>query len=151
MCRSRGFPRSAAGVVALYSAGIYDGEEIRRGLEYLRQFVPHPSAHPLEDHFFYGHYYAVQAMWHSGADDWRRWYPAIRDTLLARRRDDGSWFDQICPEYGTAMACLILQMPQNYLPIFQRYRTRNAPGALSTVCLRVEHRWSGRCWATNCA
>lgn len=114
------FPRSAAGVVALYSAGIYDGEEIRRGLEYLRQFVPHPSANPLEDHFFYGHYYAVQAMWHSGADDWRRWYPAIRDTLLARRRDDGSWFDQICPEYGTAMACLILQMPQNYLPIFQR-------------------------------
>ena len=25
-----------------------------------------------------------------------------------------------CPEFGTAMACVILQMPNNYLPIFQR-------------------------------
>ena len=28
--------------------------------------------------------------------------------------------DSICPEYGTAMACIVLQMPTNYLPIFQR-------------------------------
>ena len=47
-------------------------------------------------------------------------HPAIRDQLVARQRDDGSWLDTICPEYGTAMAALILQMPNNYLPIFQR-------------------------------
>ena len=29
------FPRSAAGIVALYRAGIYEGEEITEGLEYL--------------------------------------------------------------------------------------------------------------------
>ncbi len=34
------FPRSAAGVVALYSAGIYDSPEIKKGLEYLMQFLP---------------------------------------------------------------------------------------------------------------
>ena len=29
------------------------------------------------------------------------------------------WPDaEVCPEYGTAMACIILQMPNNYLPIF---------------------------------
>ena len=34
---------------------------------------------------------------------------------------DGSWFDRrICPHYATAMACIILQIPNNYLPIFQR-------------------------------
>jgi hypothetical protein len=34
---------------------------------------------------------------------------------------DGSWSDHmINSEYGTAMACLVLQMPNNYLPIFQR-------------------------------
>lgn len=74
----------------------------------------------LENHFFYGHYYAVQAMWQAGGDYWQRWYPAIRSLLLAQQKKDGSWFDQICPEYGTAMACLVLQMPNNYLPIFQR-------------------------------
>ncbi len=114
------FPRSAAGVVALYSAGIYEGDEVRRGLTYLATFRPQPGVAGVDNHFFYGHYYAAQAMWQAGNDAWQRWYPAIRDTLLERRRDDGSWFDQICPEYGTAMACLILQMPNNYLPIFQR-------------------------------
>lgn len=114
------FPRSAAGVVALYSAGIYDGPEITKGLAYLMQHVPRGGGFNRESHFFYGHYYAVQAMWHAGGKHWETWYPAVRDTLLARQREDGSWMDSICQEYGTAMAAVILQMPNNYLPIFQR-------------------------------
>ena len=35
-----GFPRSAAGVVALYSAGVYEGDEVGRGLAYVDQFSP---------------------------------------------------------------------------------------------------------------
>lgn len=114
------FPRSAAGVVALYSAGVYEGPEIEKGLEYVIQFLPQSGDFNRESHYFYGHYYAVQAMWHAGGDYWSKWYPAIRDTLIARQSDDGSWMDSICLEYGTAMACLILQIPNNYLPIFQR-------------------------------
>jgi hypothetical protein len=114
------FPRSAAGVVALYSAGIYEGPEIKKGLDYLMGFLPQGSDFNRESHYFYGHYYAVQAMWHAGGAYWNRWYPAIRDALIARQGDDGSWMDSICQEYGTAMACIILQMPNNYLPIFQR-------------------------------
>jgi prenyltransferase beta subunit len=114
------FPRSAAGVVALYSAGIYEGDEIDKGLDYLMQQVPRDEAFSRESHFYYGQYYAAQAMWHAGGDYWKKWYPAVHDALLARQRDDGAWPDSICNEYGTAMACLILQMPNNYLPIFQR-------------------------------
>jgi len=114
------FPRSAAGVVALYSAGVYDGPNITKGLEYLQQFLPKGAEFNRESHYFYGHYYAVQAMWHAGGEYWDKWYPAIRDALTARQSMDGSWADSICKEYGTAMACIILQMPNNYLPIFQR-------------------------------
>ncbi|HUY87629.1 MAG TPA: prenyltransferase/squalene oxidase repeat-containing protein [Pirellulales bacterium] len=115
------FPRSAAGVVALYSAGIYEGPEIEKGLAYLRDYVPGNGSYPREvRYYFYSHYYAVQAMWHAGGDSWRRWYPAIRDELCSRQQPGGAWSDSICQEYGTAMACLILQMPNNYLPIFQR-------------------------------
>jgi prenyltransferase beta subunit len=114
------FPRSAAGVVALYSAGIYKGPEIEKGLEYLMGYLPRGGAFSRESHYFYGHYYAVQAMWHAGGKFWSQWYPAIREELILRQRDDGSWMDSICQEYGTAMACVILQMPNNYLPIFQR-------------------------------
>jgi len=114
------FPRSAAAIVALYSAGIYEGPVIENALQYLDQFVPRQATFNRESHFFYGHYYAVQAMWHTGGARWAKWYPAIRDALLTRQRDDGSWMDSICQEYGTAMATIILQMPNNYLPIFQR-------------------------------
>ena len=116
------FPRSAAGVVALYMAGIYEGDEIKHGLEYLMQHLPQGGGGASrESHYFYGQYYAAQAMWHAGGDYWRRWYPAIRDELIARQRpQDGAWSDSICHEYGTAMACIILQLPNNFLPIIQR-------------------------------
>lgn len=113
------FPRSAAGIVALYNAGIYEGPEIERGLEYLLRFTPDRQLRK-ESHYFYGHYYAVQAMYQAGNRYYDRWYPAIREELVARSLSDGSWPDGICPEYGTAMACIILQMPNGYLPIFQR-------------------------------
>lgn len=114
------FPRSAAGVVSLYNAGIYEGKQIESGLDYLEQF--RPGAEDVSDYgfYFYAHYYAVQAMWHAGGERWERWYPAIRDELVSRQLRDGSWMDQICPEYGTAMACIVLQVPNNYLPILQR-------------------------------
>jgi hypothetical protein len=114
------FPRSAAGVVALYSAGIYEGDEIKRGLDYLMQHLPAAEDFSRDTHAMYGHYYAAQAMWQAGGEHWQKWYPAVHDVLLRQQQDDGSWMDLICPEYGTAMACIILQMPNNYLPIFQR-------------------------------
>ncbi len=114
------FPRSAAGIVALYSAGVYEGDEIDKGLAYLMAYLPDDRLSVPESYFFYGHYYAVQAMWHAGGDHWARWYPAIRDKLIARQSDDGSWINSICPEYGTAMAAIILQLPNNCLPILQR-------------------------------
>ena len=75
------FPRSAAGVVALYSAGIYEGVEIDKGLDYLERHGPRRRMPILETHFFYGHYYAIQAMWHAGNEHWQQWYPKIRDLL----------------------------------------------------------------------
>jgi hypothetical protein len=120
------FGRSAAGVVALYSTGIYEGPEIDKGLAYLKQFQPQPGVVRREAHdsyrqyYFYSHYYAVQAMWLAGGDRWIAWYPAIRDELIERQQRDGSWESSIDLDYGTAMACIILQVPNNYLPIFQR-------------------------------
>jgi prenyltransferase beta subunit len=115
------FPRSAAGLVALHSAGLYEGKEVARAVAYLRKFAPQGQMARYEGHFFYGHYYAAQAMWRAGGEHWNEWYPAIRDSLLRDQLPDGAWTDStVCTEYGTAMALIILQMPNNYLPIFQR-------------------------------
>lgn len=114
------FARSAAGVVAFYNAGIYEGSELDAGLAYLDQFLPGSARQENEPYYFYAHYYAAQAMWHAGGKRWTTWYPNVREELLSLQRNDGSWMDQICPEYGTAMACIVLQVPNNYLPILQR-------------------------------
>jgi hypothetical protein len=119
---AQSFARTAAGVCALYSAGIYKGPEVEMGLEFLRRSRPMLlgfGGRP-DMHYFYGHYYAVQAMWTAGGRYWSEWYPAIRDELIGRQALDGSWIDQICSHYATAMACIILQVPNNYLPILQK-------------------------------
>jgi hypothetical protein len=127
-----GFARTAAGVVALYSAGVYKGQAVDRGLEYLmrrkpgapQQPQPFFLDHDMQMHYYYGHYYAVQAMWTAGGRFWREWFPAIRDELLRHNdynRREGYWSDRrICPHYCTGMALIILQVPNNYLPILQR-------------------------------
>ena len=112
------FARSAAGLVALYSAGVYDGDELNKGAQYLTRHMPRGFPDP---HFYYGHYYAVQAMYQAGGKHWNQWFPAIRNQLLLDQVPDGSWSDlTFSSEYATAMACVILQIPNNHLPIFKR-------------------------------
>lgn len=116
------WPRSAAGVASLYYAGIYQDQAIERGLKYLTDTaMPGRAPDAGGPHYFYGHYYAVQAMYLAGGESWAKWWPAVRDELIARQRDDGLWDDSSAGEvYGTAMGLIILQMPKRYLPIFQK-------------------------------
>ncbi len=115
------FPRSAAGVVALYSAGIYEGPEIENGLTYLMGRLPN-QRYFRGSHYYYGQYYAVQAMWQAGQQYWDTWYTAIREELVAGQMASGSWRPDSsnCVEYSTAMSCIVLQIPRNNIPIFQR-------------------------------
>ncbi len=115
------FPRSAAGIVGLQSAGVYKAPEIDKGIAYLLGFTPQPGVARHEAYYFYGHYYAVQAMWHVGGDAWSHWYPAMRDELVGRQHEDGFWpTTYINREYATAMSLIALQVPNDYLPILQR-------------------------------
>lgn len=112
------FPRSAAGVASLYYAGIYQDDALKLGLDYLRR--NNGEIVSRGGHYFYGHYYAVQAMYLAGGVYWAEWFPAIREELLRQQQPNGSWNSEYGEEYGTAMALLVLQIPNRFLPIFQR-------------------------------
>ncbi len=115
------WPRSAAGVATLYYAGVYEGEAITDGLEYLKKNA-FPSPQRRQVHPYYGAYYSTQAMFLAGGDYWTTWWPKCVDDMLAHQdRQSGGWLDHHAGgPYATAMALIVLQMPKRYLPIFQR-------------------------------
>lgn len=122
MLRSSGgsaFPRSAAGVASLYYAGVYEDDALKRGLDYLLENKATVQTHGV-GHYWYGQYYAVQAMYLAGGQQWKQWYPTIREELLQQQQSDGRWVSPHGDVYGTAMALIILQVPNRLLPIFQR-------------------------------
>ncbi len=109
---------TACGVVSLYSAGLYDSRELRDGLRRLRGESNMRNLEKL--HYFYGHYYAAQAMYMSGGEDWTLYFKGLKSEILGEQKGNGSWIDHVGASYATAMACIILQMPCEYLPIFQK-------------------------------
>jgi hypothetical protein len=112
------FPRSAAGVASLYYAGIYEDNAVRNGLEYLMAHYNQVTVR--SGHYYYGQYYAVQAMFLAGGKYWHKWFPFIRDALIHEQQAAGNWESTHGESYATAMALIILQVPNRYLPIFQR-------------------------------
>jgi prenyltransferase beta subunit len=114
------FPRSAAALTALCGAGIYEGDEISKGMDYLMQFIPERGTRREMTYYEYGQYYAAQAVWMIGGKNWPKWYAAMRDDLISRQEANGSWSSSYGPEYATAACCIALQVPNNSLPILQR-------------------------------
>lgn len=112
------FPRSAAGVASLYYAGVYEDQALKNGLDYLLR--QKKEATPGNGHYFYGQYYAVQAMFLAGGKYWSEWYPRVRDEMVRQQQDSGGWASENGEEYGTAMALIVLEAPNRLLPIFQR-------------------------------
>lgn len=108
------FGRTAAGIMSLMLCGEQDSDMVKKGLKYLVKEQQDPV------HHFYGHYYAVQVMFHAGEKHFRQWYPHVRDSLISSQRRNGSWPKQQDRAYSTAMAIIILSVPNQYLPIFQR-------------------------------
>ncbi|MBN1442326.1 MAG: prenyltransferase [Planctomycetes bacterium] len=118
--RSRAtFPLTAAGLATLYLAGEYqEPEKLRKAVTYLRWSRPRRIEARSSFDYYYGQYYAVQAMFQRGGAEWRSWYEDyIKQDLLSLQEPDGCWVDLVGANYATAMATIILQFPNQYLPI----------------------------------
>lgn len=119
-----GVPRCAAGSMSLIGAGVTDTNDVVLGpaLRFLsKQVIAHLEA--KGDWYWYGQYYASQAMFHSpDPEDWQRYWDKAWKVIAGLQDEDGTWTkpESYGAQYSTAMALIILQIPNNYLPIFQR-------------------------------
>ena len=114
---------SAAATATLYNAGEFDAPIAERCLKYVVKFFSaNKGINKGTGHDFYAHLYAAQGFYLSGDPYWDVYYPETRDGLLAtQNRGDGSWQgDGVGNVYGTAIACIVLQLPFKFLPVFQR-------------------------------
>jgi len=111
---------TSGGVYAAQLAGNRDSEWVSAALNTLEN-DPKMFSRKDNGHFYYSHYYAMQAMVQAGEDRYAKWYPRIRDSLIALQQPNGSWQekDKDYP-HKTPMAIIILGTPNRYIPVYQR-------------------------------
>jgi len=127
------FALTAAGLAALHNAGIdglelqsHKGEiDLRHSIEFLRDNfdrVSSRSRYAFHYFYWYGHYYATQALYVIGGDAWSWYYPRLRSEIMEAQKSDGSFPNNTGPglNFSTATAAVILSLPYGYLPVFQR-------------------------------
>jgi hypothetical protein len=131
-----GLPRSAAATAALQRAPAdgakdngreADRRDLDRALKYLTRTLARndPAA---DGHFYYAAYYTAIATWSQGGEARSKGFAAIRDRLLDRQGDDGSWEGDFSREYATASALVALQVPDSQLATFRPAPTPDKAG-----------------------
>jgi squalene cyclase len=113
-----GYARTAAGVCVLQLCGDYEAKEIARAVEWMEKTADDGQ------HYWYGHYYAAHAFHQLGGKKWEEYYGRLKTKLLSSQKAGGEWSERmeahVGPVYQTSIAVLILSVPANYLPIYQR-------------------------------
>lgn len=111
---------TAGGVYAAQLAGNRDTEWVSAALNSLEN-DPKVFSRKDNGHFYYSHYYAMQAMVQAGEERYAKWYPKIRDALIALQKPNGSWQEkELDYPHKTPMAIIILGTPHRYIPVYQR-------------------------------
>lgn len=132
---------AAAGVVCMQEFGQYDDWRIPKNMDVIKTEIgkltpPTRGSGRLPSGFdSYTLYYVGQALYQVGGDDWRGFYPKLRDALVVGQarhptepKRHGQWVDDVrvsgpgSPLYATGVACFILAIPNRYLPILQEGR-----------------------------
>jgi squalene cyclase len=116
---------TGGGAYAAQLAGERGSEMVLSAIRFLQERSPGIIQGNF-GHYYYGHYYAAQAMVQAGDDYYADWYPQIRDALIQKQNDDGSWGGKKNKQgvrsasYETPMAIITLAIPHRYIPIYQR-------------------------------
>ena len=81
---------TAGGVYAAQLAGNRETEWVEAALSSLEN-DPKMFSRKDNGHYYYSHYYAMQAMVQASDVRYAKWYPKIRDSLISLQQPNGSW------------------------------------------------------------
>jgi hypothetical protein len=116
---------SAAGVMVFCGLGQRESRESAKAIGYMRKNITGVKGRGMIgmgsgfDH--YATFYLGQALYQAGDPDWSQHYPKLRDEILKQQnKSTGGWDSNYGPVFGTACYTLVLAIPYQYLPTFQR-------------------------------
>jgi hypothetical protein len=129
---------TAAAIACLFSAGEYKDEYVKKWFKYCETGVPIGNGF-AGGHDEYTQFYYAPSIYFLGEDGWARMFPdsnadkrltwskykaGMFDRLSNSQGADGSWPAaggwSVGPVFSTAVACCIMQLDNNVLPVFQR-------------------------------
>lgn len=126
---------TAAGLVTLQAAGVYDGPRIEEGYDFVWRKLVAREEEPSGNEAafpYYERFYLSQALWHHRDQrHYRRWAEPLLEEIIAAQEANGRWEDErfsngrrITGRYGAAYATasnvLFLVVPDDALPLFHR-------------------------------
>jgi len=94
---------------------------------------------PIQGKMYYN-YYATQVLHHFGGEEWKRWNPRMRDSLVATQSKQGhtagSWYfpggdhggSQGGRLYYTSLAAMTLEVYYRHMPLYKKDVLQAAPG-----------------------
>ncbi|MBI1367715.1 MAG: prenyltransferase [Planctomycetes bacterium] len=117
--------QTAAGALCMQLLGAYDDPAVAKALKYLQDRDYNSNIDP---YFYYMSYYAMQAHFQAGGQQWAIWHPRVSKFLLATQNENGSWpgygeqnlNGQEASCYSTAMGAMCMEVYMHYLPAYQR-------------------------------
>jgi hypothetical protein len=118
---------SVAGVMVFCGLGKRESPEAAKAIGYMRKMLEGKVQNQFGAAFqHYEDLYTGQALYQAGDPDWSKYYPKFRDQIIKSQKADGSIvrgggaFDSYGPVFSTACEVLVLAIPYQYLPTFQR-------------------------------
>jgi squalene cyclase len=112
---------TAAGAELLMMAGQYQAPETRKAIEFVKKYISATNTRGAHDS--YTTFYTAQAMHQEGGKAWEQYFQDRRKRYLAEQGRDGSWQYSgwgSSSVFDTAVATIVLCLPFEYLPIYQR-------------------------------
>jgi hypothetical protein len=117
--------KNATGIRVLHALGEGDDETSREMFRKVEDLVNNKANNVFSNaggEEYIAFHLITECMLQAGGEDWKRWFPTIRDGMVKSQNADGSWTGHHCitsRTFCTAAAILVLQSPNRFLPISQ--------------------------------
>ncbi len=115
-------PITAAACAAMFNAGEYDSDQVKKMLDFCKKNVwPGKATTRYFGHWHYTHYYYAQVVYRMGNKEWDKYFAQISKEIMRKQSASGDWKEgHVGPIYTTAINATILQLDNGFLPIYQR-------------------------------